>query len=391
MKRLRGGLIGLALAALLAAPAAAHAAASCNGLLLIDYVSHVGNTVGVRITLGTGDILGGTKLTIDQLQFNLDCDSNFPLVPPCTDEGPVVEYEGDATISTTCPVTLEHRPSGGHRPERGRLHGESRPGYSGRPADAPGVLHPGFRREDRRAGHRWLGPDRRVGRVPGGALRQRDSRFGRVPDGRPADDESTTTTTTTPAPRPPRPRTTTPHDHQHDDLHDHSTTTLDDHHDDLYDQYDDDHDQHDHQHDDDVPPQRSNDKHNDIDDHLRRRPPRRPRPPRRRDAVHADGRASGRIGRLSPTQLPATVASRSAARRSPTWTIDDAHSALEALCGPDVAVMQQFQCCRQLMAAALNAAAGGAVFPDFASVQCRPAAIPTRRTRMSTPVRRQRR
>jgi hypothetical protein len=46
--------------------------------------------------------------------------------------------------------------------------------------------------------------------------------------------------------------------------------------------------------------------------------------------------------------------------------IDDAHSALEALCGPDHG-NQRFQCCRQLMAAGLNAAAGGASFADFAS------------------------
>jgi len=63
-------------------------------LLLIDYVSHVGNTVRVRVTLGTGDILGGTKLTIDQLQIELDCNSNDPLVPPCTDEEPVVKIAG---------------------------------------------------------------------------------------------------------------------------------------------------------------------------------------------------------------------------------------------------------------------------------------------------------
>jgi hypothetical protein len=46
--------------------------------------------------------------------------------------------------------------------------------------------------------------------------------------------------------------------------------------------------------------------------------------------------------------------------------VDDAHSALEAMCGPDSGV-DRFQCCRQLMAAALNAASGGAVFPDLAS------------------------
>src|SRR4029079_10778579 len=42
--------------------------------------------------------------------------------------------------------------------------------------------------------------------------------------------------------------------------------------------------------------------------------------------------------------------------------VDNAHSALEAMCGPTVGE-QRFQCCRQLTAAALNAAAGGAVFP----------------------------
>jgi hypothetical protein len=45
---------------------------------------------------------------------------------------------------------------------------------------------------------------------------------------------------------------------------------------------------------------------------------------------------------------------------------DDAHSALEALCGPDQGV-DRFQCCRQLMAASLNLAAGGASFVDLAS------------------------
>jgi hypothetical protein len=46
--------------------------------------------------------------------------------------------------------------------------------------------------------------------------------------------------------------------------------------------------------------------------------------------------------------------------------IDNAFSALEAMCGPVVGV-DRFQCCRQLTAAALNAASGGAVFPDLAS------------------------
>jgi len=46
--------------------------------------------------------------------------------------------------------------------------------------------------------------------------------------------------------------------------------------------------------------------------------------------------------------------------------VDDAHSALEAMCGPTTG-RPRFQCCRQLMAAALNGAAGGATFTDLAS------------------------
>jgi len=46
--------------------------------------------------------------------------------------------------------------------------------------------------------------------------------------------------------------------------------------------------------------------------------------------------------------------------------VDNAHSALEAMCGPDQG-NQRFQCCRQLTAATLNGASGGAVFPDLAA------------------------
>jgi hypothetical protein len=46
--------------------------------------------------------------------------------------------------------------------------------------------------------------------------------------------------------------------------------------------------------------------------------------------------------------------------------INDAHSALEAMCGP-ANTNFEFQCCRQLMAAALNGAAGGAAFSQLAA------------------------
>lgn len=108
MRKLLGmGVTALALAALL--PAAALANDTCNGFINFDYVgappvTPIGDVVRVKATLGTGSIQGGTKLTITSMQFNLDCNANFPLSPPCTDEGSIVQYEGDSTIFTTCPT-----------------------------------------------------------------------------------------------------------------------------------------------------------------------------------------------------------------------------------------------------------------------------------------------
>ncbi|TMA50288.1 MAG: hypothetical protein E6J83_00555, partial [Deltaproteobacteria bacterium] len=100
---------GVVLGLLAGAPSIA-AAKTCNGLLTIDYVMgpnfpRPGDVVRVRLTLGTGSIQGGTKLTVNRLRFDLDCDSNFTLGIPCTDEGAIVEYEGDPTITSTCGVT----------------------------------------------------------------------------------------------------------------------------------------------------------------------------------------------------------------------------------------------------------------------------------------------
>ena len=88
------------------APAVAHGA-TCNGLFTIDYVGAPnfalpGDTVRVRLTLGTGSIQGGTELSVNRLRFYLDCNGDFGLAVPCTDEGSIVEYEGDSTITTTC-------------------------------------------------------------------------------------------------------------------------------------------------------------------------------------------------------------------------------------------------------------------------------------------------
>src|SRR5438128_5074 len=104
-------LLGLlAVAVSVTAPGVAHAVNTCNGLLTIDYVGGPdfalpGDVVRVKLTLGTGSIQGGTKLNVNRLRFDLDCNSNFTLGIPCTDEGMIVEYEGDSTITSTCGVT----------------------------------------------------------------------------------------------------------------------------------------------------------------------------------------------------------------------------------------------------------------------------------------------
>src|SRR5947199_2498355 len=102
------GLLAIAVSA--AAPGVAHAVNTCNGLITIDYVAGPdfalpGDVVRVKLTLGTGSIQGGTKLNVNRLRFDLDCNSNFTLGIPCTDEGMIVEYEGDSTITSTCGVT----------------------------------------------------------------------------------------------------------------------------------------------------------------------------------------------------------------------------------------------------------------------------------------------
>jgi len=84
-RRLHRGLIGFALA--VALPAAALANDTCNGLLEINYVNPqpvhvVGDVVRMRISLGTGTIQNGTKLTITSFEVDLDCDGSQPLVLP---------------------------------------------------------------------------------------------------------------------------------------------------------------------------------------------------------------------------------------------------------------------------------------------------------------------
>jgi hypothetical protein len=99
-------LMVLAVTAL--APRAAHAANTCNAFLSIDYPSGPdfalpGNVYRVGLEIGTGSITGGTQMQINRVRFELDCSSAGSLGIPCTDDGSLIEYEGDGTITTTCP------------------------------------------------------------------------------------------------------------------------------------------------------------------------------------------------------------------------------------------------------------------------------------------------
>src|SRR5207247_2509377 len=84
-----------------------------------------GNQLRVSLALGTGGLTqfcsGGTNngnmctsaancpggtcpptnQTVHRVRFDLDCVANSG-GPPCTDQGNVVQYMGDATITTTC-------------------------------------------------------------------------------------------------------------------------------------------------------------------------------------------------------------------------------------------------------------------------------------------------
>src|SRR5262249_37117550 len=62
------------------------------------------DTLRVRLAVGTGTIQSGTatnQLTVTRLRFELDCVA--PGGVPCTDQGNIVSYLGDSTISTDCP------------------------------------------------------------------------------------------------------------------------------------------------------------------------------------------------------------------------------------------------------------------------------------------------
>jgi hypothetical protein len=88
-------------------PQAAQAANTCNAFLSIDYPSGPdfalpGDLYRVGLDIGTGSINGGTQMQINRVRFGLDCSAAGSLGIPCTDDGSLIEYEGDGSITTTC-------------------------------------------------------------------------------------------------------------------------------------------------------------------------------------------------------------------------------------------------------------------------------------------------
>ena len=76
-------------------PPLASAQNTCDGTIVLDYVNppgrplQVGDVLHVQGSFGSGPIVGGTFIAFSKVQFDLDCDLHFPLMPPCTDAGPV--------------------------------------------------------------------------------------------------------------------------------------------------------------------------------------------------------------------------------------------------------------------------------------------------------------
>jgi hypothetical protein len=79
---------------------------TCEPLLALGYSGPgfvlPGDIVRVRLTFGAGLIVGGTHLAIRRVRFELDCDAGAPLGLDCSDDGAVVAYGGDQTITHTC-------------------------------------------------------------------------------------------------------------------------------------------------------------------------------------------------------------------------------------------------------------------------------------------------
>ena len=107
--KVRLGALLTALVASLASLASAQPM-TCHALVGLGYTASQnfpkpGDILTVTLSLGSGSIFGGTTVDINRVRFELDCDADFPLGIPCTDDGRVVRYQGDHTITNTCTGT----------------------------------------------------------------------------------------------------------------------------------------------------------------------------------------------------------------------------------------------------------------------------------------------
>src|SRR6185369_693680 len=107
----------LALLAGVMAPSRAEALNTCNGLVQFSYLSGKNfpqpvppgtdsdDLIRVQLTLGTTTIQNGTVLNLHQVNFDLDCTTGTNGgTSSCTDDGAVIQYGGDSTITTTCEI-----------------------------------------------------------------------------------------------------------------------------------------------------------------------------------------------------------------------------------------------------------------------------------------------
>ena len=117
------GLLAMGVAVLLTA-ARAQATEECNGFIDISYpgaaiINNIGDKLTVEIHLGAGTITGGPAnvLDITSFGFDLSCADPPGPFPHCASEGPVISYDGDASITTNCPGTIAtNNPGGGPTP-----------------------------------------------------------------------------------------------------------------------------------------------------------------------------------------------------------------------------------------------------------------------------------
>jgi hypothetical protein len=116
-------VVGALLLASAILPTAAHAANTCNAFIAIDYASSqvfsdVGDTLMVTLTVGAGSVGGGTQATINRVRFELDCDAGSPLGLGCLDDGPIITYLGDGSITTDCPRAFSTGHAAGTAPNQ---------------------------------------------------------------------------------------------------------------------------------------------------------------------------------------------------------------------------------------------------------------------------------